>query len=115
MPWRSKSSSNRVLLWDIPDEFEKCTEDLLKKNLSSLTPEDLQDHFEKKGFGDLLPHWFDIDYRTVAIDGKISMYEKWKERLSSESIGLDALMNISALYSFATDQKALDERIRGLI
>jgi hypothetical protein len=28
---------------------------------------------------------------------------------------LDALMNLSALHSFATDQKALDDRIRSLL
>ena len=43
------------------------------------------------------------------------MFDKWKEKLAHGQIGLDALMNLSALYSFATDQKALDDRIRLLI
>ena len=45
-------------------------------------------------------------------DGKIPAYATWKDRLASGKVGLDALMNLSALYSFATDQKALDDRIR---
>jgi len=43
------------------------------------------------------------------------VYEKWKDRLVSGEIGLDALMNMSAFYSFATDQEALDGRIESLI
>ena len=53
--------------------------------------------------------------RTAAKDGKIPVYATWKSRLESGAIGLDALMNLSALQSFTTDQAALDDRIRGLI
>ena len=50
--------------------------------------------------------WTDQDYDD---------YEKWKDRLAKKEIGLDALMNLSAFYSFATDQKALDDRIESLL
>ena len=48
-------------------------------------------------------------------DGKIPVYSKWKDRLASGEIGMDALMNLSAFYSFASDQEVLDARIESLI
>ena len=102
-------------LWTVPPKFKDAVEDLLHKNLDSLTPEDLQSHFEKAGFGDFLPRWSKADIQTAMKDGKIPAYPTWKDRLASGKVGLDALMNLSALYSFATDQKALDDRIRSLL
>ena len=106
---------NGKTLWEVPDEFEECVEDLLHKDVDALTPEDLQAHFEDAGFGEFLPRWSDRDRQTVAADGKIPIYERWREGLSSGKIGMDALMNMSGLYSFATDQKALDGRVKSLI
>jgi len=106
---------NGTTLWDVPDPFKNCVEDLLNKDANNLTPEDLQTHFENRGFGDFLPQWSDEDLRAVAGDGKIPVYERWKDRLSSGRIGMDTLTTISGLYSFATDQKALDDRIRSLL
>jgi transaldolase len=106
---------NGKTLWDVPDEFKKCVDGLLNKNIDALTPEDLQTHFEEAGFGDFLPPWSDEDRQAVATDGKIPVYDRWREGLCSGKIGMDALMNISGLYSFATDQKALDDRVKSLI
>jgi len=106
---------NGRTLWEVPDAFKTCVDDLLNKNLDSLTPEDLQAHFEDAGFGDFLPRWSDRDRQTISTDGKIPVYERWKESLATKRIGMDALVNISGIYSFATDQKALDDRIRSLI
>lgn len=106
---------NGLTLWEVSIRFKKCVGDLMEKDIDGMTPEDLQAHFESQGFGDFLPRWSDDDCRTVAAEGKIPVYEKWKEKLSSGKIGMDALMNISGLYSFATDQKALDDHIRWLL
>jgi transaldolase len=102
-------------LWAVPPKFKDAVENLLGQNLDALQPEDLQTHFEKAGFGDFLPRWSTTDIQTATKDGKIPVYATWKNRLASSRIGLDALMNLSALYSFATDQKALDDRIRSLL
>ncbi len=106
---------NGETLWAVPPRFQDAVEDLLRKNLDFLKPDDLQTHFEKAGFGDFLPRWSAADIQTALKDGKIPVYATWKDRLASGKIGLDALMNLSALYSFATDQKALDDRIRSLL
>lgn len=106
---------NGETLWTVPQKFKDAVEDLLRKDLDALKPEDIQTHFEKAGFGDFLPRWSAADIQTATKDGKIPVYATWKDRLASGEIGLDALMNLSALYSFATDQKALDDRIRSLL
>ncbi len=106
---------NGTTLWEVPDGFKECVDALLKKDIERLTPEGLRVHFEDAGVGDFLPRWSDEDSETVATDGKIPVYERWKEGLSSGKVGMDALMNISALHSFATDQKALDDRVRSLL
>ena len=64
------------------------------------------------GFADFLPAWTAEDIARATTDGKIPVFKNWAERLRSRAIGLDALMNLSALRSFVTDQNALDDRIR---
>ncbi len=106
---------NGETLWTVPQKFKDAVKELLRKNPDALKPDDLQTHFEKAGLGDFLPRWSSADIQTAIKDGKIPAYATWKDRLSTGKIGLDALMNLSALYSFATDQKALDDRIRSLL
>ena len=103
---------NGESLWTVPFPFKKAVEELLQKNPDTLKPGDLQTHFETAGIGDFLPRWSKTDIQTATKDGKIPVYATWKDRLASRHIGLDALMNLSALYSFVTDQKALDDRVR---
>jgi len=111
----NETDFNASTLWDVPDPFKRSVDDILNKDVDSLLPDDLQRHFEKAGFPDFLPRWSDEDRAAVAADGKIPVYEKWRDRLASGEIGLDALMNVSALHSFITDQKALDDRVQSLL
>jgi len=102
-------------LWEVPEAFLDCAQGLAKENLDSWAPEDLVLCLEEAGFGDLFPRWSEGDRETVATDGKIPVYTHWKERIAGEEIGLDALLNLSGLYSFKADQEALDARLRSLI
>lgn len=106
---------NAQTLWTVPAKFKAAVDDLLRKDLDALKPDDVQTHFEKASLADFLPRWSAADIQTASKDGKIPVYATWKNRLASGKVGLDALMNLSALYSFATDQKALDDRIRSLL
>jgi transaldolase len=106
---------NADTLWIVSAGFKDCVEALLRQDTDRLTPDALQSHFAEAGFGDFLPRWSDTDIRTVSADGKIPVYRKWQTRLQSGEIGLDALLNISALQSFAVDQQALDDRIRSVL
>jgi transaldolase len=106
---------NAETLWTVPQKFKDAVDQLLEQNLDALQPADLQTHFEKSGFPDFLPRWSAADTQTATKDGKVPVYATWKDRLAGGKVGLDALMNLSAFYSFATDQKALDDRIRSLL
>jgi transaldolase len=106
---------NGSTLWEIPDAFRACVDALLKLDIETLTPEDLQQHFQASGFGGFLPAWTACEIETISRDGKIPKLDTWKARLASGELGLDALMNVSALQSFATDQAALDDRVRSML
>jgi transaldolase len=82
---------------------------------SSLSPEDIVEFFDERGYRDLFPDWSPTDIETVAADGKIPKYERWENHFARGEMGLDALMSISGLYSFDTDQKAMDERIKSML
>jgi transaldolase len=97
-------------LWDVTPAFASACESLLLKNLDALTPAALQAEFP-----DVFPRWSAADIERATKDGKIPVFAAWRDRLASGEIGLDALMNLSALQSFVTDQRALDERIRSLL
>ncbi len=101
-------------LWEVPEAFTESVEGLLKVELDTLTPEAIQSHLKETGWGDLFPAWSEQDLATMRGDGKIPVFSRWRKRLVSGEIGLDALMNASAFMSFATDQKALDDRISSL-
>lgn len=102
-------------LWDVPQAFEHSVDSLLETDADEIEAEALRTHLARDGFWDLFPSWSDEDVRTAAADGKVPVFDKWQGRLARGEIGLDALMTLSAFYAFATDQKALDDRIRSLI
>jgi hypothetical protein len=106
---------NGSTLWEVPAEFKNCVAELLKKDIGLMSVDDMQTCFADAGFADFLPRWSEQDIRTATVDGKIPIYEKWKARLTSGEIGMDALMNLCAFCSFTTDQGALDSRIESLI
>lgn len=102
---------NGATLWDVPDDFKACVDDLMNQNVDQLDPADLQEHFHAAGHGDFMPKWTTAEEQTIATDGKIPVYDTWKDRLSSGELGMDALINLSGLHAFAKDQKALDDRV----
>jgi len=99
-------------LWEVPAKFKDAVAAL---KADTLTPTGLQDYFAQAGFPGFLPKWTKADIETITKDGKIPVHAKWAKRLESGELGLDALMNLSALQSFVTDQTALDNRIRSVL
>jgi len=98
-------------LWEVTPALKSCAVDIAQIDPDRLTPDGIVGRLADAGSGDLFPQWSEDDVRTAAADGKIPVYDHWKDRLASGEIGLDALMNLSAFQSFATDQCALDARI----
>jgi len=98
-------------LWDVKDDLKQAIGDLLIGQIDRISPEGLCQFFADKGFPGLLPIWSDEDIARITEDGKIPKLERWEGALVQGSVGLDALMNVSGLRSFAVDQKAMDDRI----
>jgi len=102
-------------LWEVSGGFKGAVEGLLNLPVDKLTPEAITTHLEQNGHGDIFPAWTEAEVEQAAKDGKIPVYDTWKEQLREKRIGLDALMNLSALQSFASDQSALDARVKSLL
>jgi len=60
-----------------------------------------------RGCGDLLVRWTPDDLARSTAEGKIPRLGHWSEALASKRIGLDTLMNLAGLTSFAADQQAM--------
>ena len=102
-------------LWDINDELVACVDALDNENLDGFTPDGLVDFFKDHKCGDVLVRWSDSQIVTSTEEGKIPRIENWRDALADKSIGLDSLMNLAGLNSFATDQKAMDDRIKQVL
>lgn len=99
-------------LWEVPQGLTAVVEHIAQRDAASLAGMDIQEMLADAGFSDLLPFWTDADIRRARQDGKIPTLAAWRDRLATGEIGLDALMTLSGLHSFAADQEAMDDRIR---
>jgi transaldolase len=79
------------------------------------TGEELIARAHEAGLGDMFPALTAKEEGLIVSDGKIPVYEHWKERLNSGSIAPDTLLTLAGLASFTADQNALDERIGKII
>jgi transaldolase len=102
-------------LWDVDERLVKCVEALEKENVEQFTPDDLIDFFAEHGCADVLVRWSKAEVDISTAEGKIPQLENWRDALADGIIGLDSLMNLGGLNSFATDQKAMDDRVRQVL
>jgi transaldolase len=102
-------------LWAIDESLISCVSVLEKEKLDSFSTDDLFDFFKKHRCADVLVRWDASQIDTSLKEDKIPHLGNWKEELKSKAIGLDSLMNLAGLNSFATDQKAMDEHISNVI
>jgi transaldolase len=102
-------------LWRVEEKLVLLLDALEREDLDSFTPKDLVSFFAKRGGGDVLVPWSGEEIALSAAEGKIPRLEHWREALASRRIGLDSLMNLAGLNSFATDQKAMDDRVQSVL
>ena len=102
-------------LWDVPDAFHKAMDALCARDLDTMSGPGLVQCLRDHGVTDLFPEYSEAEIEHFRNDGKIPNLERWRARLEQETTALDSLLNMSGLYSFGTDQKALDDRVRGLL
>jgi transaldolase len=106
---------NLNTLWNVDDKFVACVEALENENLDLFTPDDLIEFFKNHKCDDVLVRWSNSQIETSTEEGKIPRLENWKRELADKAIGFDSLMNLAGLESFATDQQAMDDRIRQVL
>jgi transaldolase len=102
-------------LWDVPDKLATCVDRLESEDWTSMSAEWLTDFMDKVGCGDVLFRWTPTQMKVSAREGKIPEYGAWRSLLAEKKIGLDTLMTLAGWNSFNADQKAMDERIAGVV
>ncbi|MFW6309515.1 MAG: transaldolase family protein, partial [Prolixibacteraceae bacterium] len=103
-----------------PEKLWKVSEKelALAQSLCNDCPADgneLIDRVHAAGCGDMFPYLSDEDLLRIKADGKIPEHEYWAERIETEEVAIDTLLNLAGLYSFTSDQEALDARIERII
>lgn len=98
--------------WDVPTGLEAACAELGRRDLGDEPGWRLRRGLQKHGFSDVLPDWTTEDHQQARADGKIPKLERWQDRLARGEIGLDSLMTLHGLESFAADQAKMDDRIR---
>jgi transaldolase len=102
-------------LWTIDEPTQRAVDACLAAGPERLDGKRLQDLFHAHGAGQLFPRLREADLAALAQDGKLPKRERWRARLASGEVGLDALLTAAGLLSFTADQAALDQRIASLI
>ncbi|MGI6295785.1 MAG: transaldolase family protein [Armatimonadota bacterium] len=95
-------------LWDVDERFVAFVEDAAQRGDEMAYGRDLVNVAREHGI-DIFHEWTKEERRLIREHGKIPDLSQWP------GVPVDDLMSISALESFAHDQSALDERIKGLL
>ncbi|HLU38682.1 MAG TPA: transaldolase family protein [Planctomycetota bacterium] len=103
------------VLWSAEGRTREALTALARENLDAMDADALRTFLRDHGVPGLFPELSDDDLAAIVKDGKIPVYERWAERARNGTADWDGLFTESALQSFAVDQKALDERVRGLV
>jgi transaldolase len=98
-------------LWEIEDGLVDSTGKLLRHNIESFTPDDFVGFFKSQGFGDIFVKWTNDELRRNKREGKIVKLENWQNALTERYCGLDSLMTMAGLNSFAAAQKEIDHKL----
>ena len=107
----SPESIGLKTLWEIDERLLSFVDSLEMEHLDSFTPEDLIKFAEVHGCRDLLVRWTESEQKTSRTEGKIPKLETWQAGLAEGRIGLDTLMNLAGLQSFAADQDEMDRHV----
>lgn len=102
-------------LWTVEESIYQVAEALRHEDVTGWTGSDFSRFVREHGVPDLFRQWTPAELAEIQAAGKIPLWERWKDELTSGRVVLDDLMTVSALHSFVTDQAALDARIRGLL
>ncbi|MGA2478366.1 MAG: transaldolase family protein [Spirochaetia bacterium] len=101
------------VLWDVSSAVKDFARAVAANPPASA--DELVQSARQHGVGDLFPRLSDDELQQIASDGKVPKHSRWAQKVASGELAIDSLLNLAGLASFTQDQKALDDRIRGLI
>ena len=102
-------------LWEITDDLVNCVDKLEQEDLDTYTADNIVDFFHENNCTDMMVRWSEKEIKTSIEEGKIPKLENWRQALTDKIVGLDSLMNLAGLCSFASDQNAMDERVKSVL
>ena len=102
-------------LWTVEQGVYKAADALEKADVRGWKGPDFAQFVRDNGAPTLFRDWTRDELAQIQADGKIPSWSRWKEELLAGRAALDDLLSMSALYSFVSDQQALDGRIRRLL
>lgn len=114
-PVHGEPASVLECLWTVDEGIRQAARALSGVNPSGWQGADFARFVRENGAPDLFRDWTPKELEQIREDGKIPNWGRWKDELLSGRLALDDLMTTSALFSFVTDQAALDEHIRKLL
>jgi transaldolase len=99
--------------WEVPQSVIELGRAL--DRYMPATGEDLVARVHAAGLGDMFPRMNKADNERLAAEGKIPVLSSWRDRIISGELAPDTLLTLAGVASFTTDQRQLDDRIRGII
>ncbi|MBD3421646.1 MAG: transaldolase [Chitinivibrionales bacterium] len=100
-------------LWEISNEIKSFADSIA--HIAPQSGEELIERANEMKVGDLFPGLTEEEFARIAADGKIPRHDTWDDHIRKGAAAIDSLLNLAGLASFATDQKALDERIASIL
>lgn len=104
---------NTMALWNITGKEHNFIMALEKFNPANEI--ELVELARANGLGEMFPILTDDEINHIRAEGKIPNHKRWAHSISTRRMALDSILNIAGLYSFAADQRDLDERIKRII
>ncbi len=114
-PVSAEPSSVLDPLWTVDDATLALCDAAAAVNADGWTGEDFATFVRDHGGASFFRAWNTEERAEIQKTGKIPSWTRWKDELTTGQVALDDLMSASALYSFVTDQGALDARVRKLL
>jgi transaldolase len=99
--------------WEVPQTVIELGRSL--DRYMPATGEELVTRVHAAGLGDMFPKLSSADNERIAAEGKIPVLSSWRDRIISGELACDTLLTLAGIASFTSDQRQLDDRIRGII
>ena len=99
--------------WEVPQSVIELGRSL--DRYMPATGEDFVARVHAAGLGDMFPGMSKDDNERIAAEGKIPVLSSWRDRIISGELAPDTMLTLAGIASFTSDQRQLDDRIRGII